>query len=176
MLYAYCSHLGRADEQVPLEFRAAEAMAEAAEALSQLHGRETRQPWRKCACGQSDEQTSGIRHGEAFMDNRHPLFWCRCFVGLLPPQRLCRADRGTRQVHSCKLQVVGFIVPVYKVHVGGRAQVQTVEVVFDSDRLTGEGLRQAQAVAAQGLMPTALAGGGVNEARELLRWKKLHLP
>ena len=59
---------------------------------------------------------------------------------------------------------------------GGRVQVQTVEVVFDSDRLTGEGLRQAQAVAAQGLMPTALAGGGVNEARELLPWKKLHLP
>ena len=59
---------------------------------------------------------------------------------------------------------------------GGGAQVQTVEVVLDSDRLTGEGLRQAQAVAAQGLMPTALAGGGVNEARELLRWKKLHLP
>ena len=81
--------LGRADEQAPLKLREAEAMTVAVEARSQLHTREMREKLRTHVREQGNKQTLVIRHGDACMNNRDPLFWCRCFVRLFPMGRLC---------------------------------------------------------------------------------------
>ena len=147
-------------------------MAEAVEALSQLHSREMRQKLRNYVRQQGNEQTLVVRHGDAFLNNRDPFFWCHCFMRLFPRgdcAERCEA-RGSRTLSNWRWiktlltrsdttlwrQDVEFIASVYNVHLR-REQVQAVEAVFRSGHLTDEELRNLQAVAAKGLMATALA-------------------
>ena len=81
-----------------MKLREAEAVAEAVEALPKLHSREMRQKLRRYVNAQVDDNSLVIRHGDTFVNNRDPLFWCHCFVRLFPMGGLRRKVRGTRQL------------------------------------------------------------------------------
>ena len=169
----------------------AQAIAEATEALSKLHGRETMSKLREFASkDRGGHPDLVIDHSKEFLRTSDPHFWFSCFVRLFP-RGDCLENNEQRTVPlpkwrwaKCLLtrldfpawsQDVEFVASLYNIQLR-RDQMNAIEAHLRSPAMSEEDLKGIQELTSAGLIACALSSGEVNSVRQLLKKRGLAAP
>ena len=181
----------KTDEKAALRQRQALACAAAVEELTKLNSREVQRKLQEFVKTQQvHNNTLVVKHSDALLNNRDPLFWCSCFVRLFPRgdcAEKCVERRSilpawrwaktllTRADSPLWRQDVEFVASVYNVDLR-RDQVHAVEAGVRAHSFSASDKAEMEKLTAAGLVSLALASGDVESVRAALRKKNLEKP
>ena len=188
--YARLKTIETPDEITRLKMEEAKHVSEAVRLLSQLHQKDMRASLDRLVASHREDSPVTIPHSSEFLNNRDPLFWCKCFIRLflrgdcsekcparptfLPAWRWAKTLL-TRADFPLWRQDVEFIASVYNVHLR-REQVAAVEVTVRKTGFTPTQQESMAKLSSASLLGMALASGDVNSVREALRKRNLDAP
>ena len=166
------------------------AVAEAVEALGDLHHKETMAKLKEFVAQNRSVDTASlvISHSADFFRSNDPLFWFSCFVRLLPRgdcAQKCLERSGphlpawrwakcllTRADFPLWRQDVEFVASLYNFFLR-RDQIGAVEAYAASAPFKEGEVEDLHQVTATGLVAQAMSSGDVNCVRDALRKKNL---